>query len=106
MPVRWHHEYRCTAPSIRCRFFYLAACLPNRLALARTPPIHIREEFRAMTDRFRPSLTADRFQLSRRRVLTTSAAVAGGIAIGPNIGSARASAAPIKEVRFSEAVHN
>src|SRR5260370_24579576 len=59
-----------------------------------------------MIDRFHQFLTADCFSLSRRDFLTTSAAVAGGLAIAPIIGSDRAAAAPLKEVRFSEAVHN
>ncbi len=59
-----------------------------------------------MIDRFHQFLTADCFSLSRRDFLTTSAAVAGGLAITPIIGSDRAAAAPLKEVRFSEAVHN
>jgi NitT/TauT family transport system substrate-binding protein len=59
-----------------------------------------------MIDRVRQFLTADGVSLSRRDFLTTSAAVAGGLAITPIIGSDRAAAATLKEVRFSEAVHN
>src|SRR3981189_95459 len=59
-----------------------------------------------MIDRFHQFLTANRFSLSRRDFLTTSAAVASGLAITPIVGSGHAAAAPLKEVRFSEAVHN
>jgi NitT/TauT family transport system substrate-binding protein len=59
-----------------------------------------------MIDRFRQFLTADCFSLSRRDFLTTSAVVAGGLAMTPVIGADGAAAAPLKEVRFSEAVHN
>jgi NitT/TauT family transport system substrate-binding protein len=59
-----------------------------------------------MIDRVRQSLTADCVSLSRRAFLTTSAAVASGLAITPIIGLDQAAAAPLKEVRFSEAVHN
>jgi len=60
-----------------------------------------------MTDRFHQFLTADCLSLSRRDFLTTSAAVASGLAITPIIGlGSRYTAAPLKEVRFSEAVHN
>ncbi len=59
-----------------------------------------------MIDRFHQFLTANRFSLSRRDFLTTSAAVATGLAITPIGGSGHATAAPLKEVRFSEAVHN
>src|SRR3979409_748711 len=59
-----------------------------------------------MIDRSRQFLSADYLSLSRRKFLTTSAAVASGFAIAPIIGSDRAAAATLKEVRFSEAVHN
>src|SRR3981081_1667919 len=59
-----------------------------------------------MIDRFHQFLTANRFSLSRRDFLTTSAAVASGLAITPILGSRRASAAALKEVPFTEAVHN
>src|SRR6202171_2523105 len=58
-----------------------------------------------MIDRFHQFLTAARFSLSRRDFLTTSAAVAGGLAMTPIIGSDRAAAAALKGVRFSEGVH-
>ena len=59
-----------------------------------------------MINRVSEFLASDRFSPSRRDFLTTSAAVAGGLAIAPIIGSDRAIAATLKEVRFSEAVHN
>src|SRR6202795_1398140 len=59
-----------------------------------------------MINKVRRFLGPDGISLSRRHFLTTSAAVAGGLAITPIIGSGRAAAAPLKEVRFSEAVHN
>jgi NitT/TauT family transport system substrate-binding protein len=59
-----------------------------------------------MSNKFRQFLTADCVSLSRRDFLTTSAAVAGGLAMTPIIGSGQAAAAALKEVRFSEAVHN
>src|SRR4030081_2712694 len=59
-----------------------------------------------MIDRFHQFLTATRSSLSRRDFLTTSAAVASGLAITPIVGSGHAASAPLKEVRFSEPVHN
>src|SRR5258708_25084808 len=60
-----------------------------------------------MTDRVRQPLTADRFRLNRRDFLATSAAVAGGMAMTPVVGLGHADAAKtLKEVHFSEAVHN
>src|SRR5258705_7985692 len=59
-----------------------------------------------MIDRFHQFLAENCFSLSRRDFLTTSAAVASGLAITPIVGSGHAAAAPLKEVRFSEAVHN
>src|ERR1700738_2580247 len=61
---------------------------------------------RAMTDTVRHFLDASRARISRRNFLMASASVAGGMALGPAIGLRRASAAALKEVRFSEAVHN
>ena len=58
-----------------------------------------------MINTVRQFLTADGVSLSRRDFLTTSAAVAGGLALMP-IGSRHAVAAALEEVRFSEAVHN
>src|SRR3979411_3298077 len=58
-----------------------------------------------MINTVRQFLTADGVSLSRRDFLTTSAAVVGGLALMP-IGSRHAVAAALKEVRFSEAVHN
>ena len=45
-------------------------------------------------------------RVNRRNFLTTSAAIAGGVVLGLVVGSLRTSAAGLKEVRFSEAVHN
>jgi NitT/TauT family transport system substrate-binding protein len=59
-----------------------------------------------MINTVRQFLTADGVSFSRRDFLTTSAAVAGGLALMPVLGRGRAIAAPLKEVRFSEAVHN
>ena len=59
-----------------------------------------------MTDTVRRFLSAGRFSISRRDFLNTSAAVAAGMVIGPIAGARRAAAAPLKEVHFSEAVHN
>jgi NitT/TauT family transport system substrate-binding protein len=59
-----------------------------------------------MIDRVRQFLTADCVSLGRRDFLTTSATVAGGLAVTSIIGLDRAAAATLKEVRFSEAVHN
>ena len=59
-----------------------------------------------MTDTFRHFLDASSSRISRRNFLVASAAISGGMAIGPTLGSRRASAAALKEVRFSEAVHN
>jgi NitT/TauT family transport system substrate-binding protein len=85
-----------------CRSFILAAA--PRKGLAFIAIQHLCEGFRAMSNKVRRFVTADCVSLSRRDFLTTSAAVAGGLAAMP-IGSSRA-AAPLKEVRFSEAVHN
>jgi NitT/TauT family transport system substrate-binding protein len=59
-----------------------------------------------MTDTVRHFLDASRARISRRNFLMASASVAGGMALGPAVGLRRASAAALKEVRFSEAVHN
>jgi NitT/TauT family transport system substrate-binding protein len=61
------------------------------------------EDVRAVVDRVRQFLAADCISPCRRDFLTTSAAVASGLSI---IGLDPAAAAPLKEVRFSEAVHN
>ena len=58
-----------------------------------------------MTDTVRHFLDASSSRISRRNFLMSSAAIAGGMALGPTLGSRRASAAALKEVRFSEAVH-
>jgi NitT/TauT family transport system substrate-binding protein len=63
------------------------------------------EEVRAIVDRVRQFLAADCISPSRREFLRTSAAVASGLAMTSIIGL-YAAAAPLKEVRFSEAVHN
>src|SRR5260370_26108845 len=59
-----------------------------------------------MTDRFQEFLNTESLSLSRRHFLTTSAAIASGLVLTPIGGSALAAATPLKEVRFSEAVHN
>jgi len=65
------------------------------------------EEVRAIVDRVRQFLAADCISPRRRDFLTTSAAVASGLAMTSIIGLyPAAAAAPLKEVRFSEAVHN
>ncbi|BAL79782.1 ABC transporter substrate-binding protein [Bradyrhizobium cosmicum] len=58
-----------------------------------------------MTDRVRPAPPSSR-ALSRRTFLAASSAVAAGIGAAPLLGSRIASAAELKTVRFSEAVHN
>ena len=45
-------------------------------------------------------------RVSRRNFLTASATIAAGAALGPLAVSGKAAAAGLKEVRFSEAVHN
>src|SRR5260221_9130546 len=59
-----------------------------------------------MTDRFQQFLNTESLSLSRRHFLTTSAAIASGLVITPIGGSALAAASGLKEMRFSEAVHN
>ena len=59
-----------------------------------------------MTDTDRHFLGTSSSRISRRNFLLAPAAIAGGMALGPAVGSRRASAAALKEVRFSEAVHN
>src|SRR5258708_5177539 len=59
-----------------------------------------------MTDRFQQFLNTETLSLNRRHFLTTSAAIASGLVLTPIGGSALAAATPLKEVRFSEAVHN
>src|SRR6476469_8891390 len=88
----------------RCNFFYLAACSPEGLAFLAIGRF-LCEECRAMIDRVRQYLVSDRASFSRGDFLSTSAAVSGGLAI-TSVGSGLARAAPLKEVRFSEAVHN
>jgi NitT/TauT family transport system substrate-binding protein len=88
----------------RCDFFYLAACSPKGLAFLAIGRF-LCEECRAMIDKVRHYLISDRASFSRRDFLSTSAAVAGGLAIA-SVGSGLARAAALKEVRFSEAVHN
>ncbi len=58
-----------------------------------------------MINKVRQFLTLDHASFSRRDFLSTSAAVAGGLAT-TSVGSGLARAAPLKQVRFSEAVHN
>ncbi|MHC2635551.1 NitT/TauT family transport system substrate-binding protein [Bradyrhizobium liaoningense] len=58
-----------------------------------------------MTDRVRPAPPSSR-ALSRRTFLAASSVVAAGIGAAPLLGSRIASAAELKTVRFSEAVHN
>jgi NitT/TauT family transport system substrate-binding protein len=58
-----------------------------------------------MINKVRQFLTLDHASFSRRDFLSTSAAVAGGLAI-TSVGSGLARAASLKQVRFSEAVHN
>jgi NitT/TauT family transport system substrate-binding protein len=67
---------------------------------------HFFEKVRDIVDRVRQFLAADCISPSRRDFLTTSAAVASGLAMTSFIGLDPAAAAPLKEVRFSEAVHN
>jgi NitT/TauT family transport system substrate-binding protein len=59
-----------------------------------------------MTHRRRHLFTRTGNSWSRRRLLATSAAIAGGIGAASLIGSSGARAATPKTVRFSEAVHN
>jgi NitT/TauT family transport system substrate-binding protein len=59
-----------------------------------------------MTDQVRRLFTITNHSLSRRRFLAASAAVAGGIGASSLIGPRVSSAATLKTVRFSEAVHN
>jgi len=58
-----------------------------------------------MINKVRQFLILDYASFSRRDFLSTSAAVAGGLAI-TSVGSGLARAASLKQVRFSEAVHN
>ncbi len=58
-----------------------------------------------MIDKVRQLFISESASFSRRDFLSTSAAVAGGLAIS-SIGTGAARAAALKEVRFSEAVHN
>ena len=64
------------------------------------------KEVRSIVDRVRQFLAADCISPRRRDFLTTSAAVASGLAMTSIIGLDPAAAAPLKEVSFSEAVHN
>src|SRR5260370_32245188 len=59
-----------------------------------------------MTYRFQQLQKTESLSLSIRHYLTTSAAIASGLVIAPIGGSALAAATALKEVRFSEAVHN
>src|SRR6266436_2776176 len=59
-----------------------------------------------MTHRRRHLFTRTGNSWSRRRLLATSAAIAGGIGAASLIGSSGARAETPKTVRFSEAVHN
>src|SRR6185312_11108904 len=88
----------------RCNFFYLAACSPEGLAFLAIGRF-LCEECRAMIDKVRRFLISERASFSRRDFLSTSAAVAGGLAIS-SVGGGVVRAAALKEVRFSEAVHN
>ena len=64
------------------------------------------EDVRAIVDRVRRFLAADCISPGRREFLRTSTAIASGLAMTSIIGLYPAAAAPLKEVRFSEAVHN
>jgi NitT/TauT family transport system substrate-binding protein len=59
-----------------------------------------------MTDKVRRLFTTTTHRLSRRRFLTASATLAGGFGASSLIGLRGSSAASLKTVRFSEAVHN
>src|SRR5258705_9069830 len=59
-----------------------------------------------MTDRLPNPFISITHSINRRRFLTGSAAIAGGIGAASLIGSSGARAATLKTVRFSEAVHN
>jgi NitT/TauT family transport system substrate-binding protein len=91
-------------PNILCLLFFLAANLLERLAwLQRLQSIP--RGVRAMTDFVRHFLDVGS-GVSRRNFLTGSAAIAAGVALAPLAASRPARAAGLKEVRFSEAVHN
>src|SRR5262249_50854720 len=64
------------------------------------------EEFRAMTDKVRRLFTTTSHRLSRRHFLTASATLAGGVGASSLVDLRASSAATLKTVRFSEAVHN
>lgn len=59
-----------------------------------------------MTENARPPATPSGRVLSRRSFLAASSALAAGVGATPLLGSRVASAATLKTVRFSEAVHN
>lgn len=59
-----------------------------------------------MTDEVRRLFATTTDRLSRRRFLAASAALAGGVGASSLIGLRASSAATLKTVRFSEAVHN
>src|SRR5260221_7457304 len=67
---------------------------------------HFFEEVRTVVDRVRQFLAADCVSPRRPNFRTTSVALAGGLATTFVIGLNPAAAAPLKDVRFSEAVHN
>jgi NitT/TauT family transport system substrate-binding protein len=64
------------------------------------------EKVSAVTEHVRPVTTPSGRVLSRRRFLAASSAVAAGFGAAPLLESRVASAATLKTVRFSEAVHN
>src|SRR5882757_4887821 len=90
--------------NICCLLFLLAANLLERLALLQPIP-SISRGASVMTDIVRHFLDV-RSRVSRRNFLMASATIAGGAALGELVGSRPARAAGLKEVRFSEAVHN
>src|SRR5258708_3251246 len=67
---------------------------------------HFFEEVRTVLDRVRQLCGADWVSPRRPNFRTTSVALAGGLATTFVIGLNPAAAAPLKDVRFSEAVHN
>jgi NitT/TauT family transport system substrate-binding protein len=64
------------------------------------------EEVRTVVDRVRQFLAADCVSPSHPNFRTRSVAIASGLALTFIIGLNPAAAAPLKDVRFSEAVHN
>jgi NitT/TauT family transport system substrate-binding protein len=77
-----------------------------RAAVLFGKPFDVLGEFIVMTDQVRPHFTTTRHHVSRRHLLGASSAIAGGIAASSLFRPRVASAATLKTVRFSEAVHN